>query len=232
MPPGARVRSLNGTHRSGLCGRLAVVLAVRDVAANVRYRADGITQAGQYLGMLNLPDQVVLGTPQTAADNAGVQPIKPVPSRMKRETTAQPTGTVVAVRGSVVDMCFEGALPAIHTLLRAGDGGRVAIEVLAQRDSRHVRGIALTPTQGLARGMAVEDTGGTLQAPVGKPILSRMFDVFGKTIDRGPTLTDVAWRSVHHESPAPSSRVYGALRCTRWRADTHKTRPTLLAADV
>ena len=120
---------------------------------------------------------------------------------MNRETSAPQAGTVVAVRGSVVDVRFEGPLPAIHTLLRAGNGGRVAIEVLAQRDVRHVRGIALTPTQGLARGMAVEDTGAPLQAPVGKPILSRMFDVFGKTIDRGPALADVAWRSVHHQPP-------------------------------
>ena len=57
--------------------------------------------------------------------------------------------------------------------------------MLAQRDAHHVRGIALTPTQGLARGMAVEDTGGPLKAPVGKAILSRMFDVFGNAIDRG-----------------------------------------------
>ena len=56
--------------------------------------------------------------------------------------------------------------------------------MLAQRDAHHVRGIALTPTQGLARGMAVEDTGGPLKAPVGKGVLSRMFDVFGNTIDR------------------------------------------------
>ena len=46
--------------------------------------------------------------------------------------------------------------------------GEIVIEVLAQRDAHHVRGIALTPTQGLARGMAVEDTGGPLKAPVGK----------------------------------------------------------------
>ena len=120
---------------------------------------------------------------------------------MNKKSTVQQAGVVVAVRGSVVDMRFDGALPAIHTLLRAGDGGRVAIEVLAQRDARHVRGIALTPTQGLARGMAVEDTGGPLQAPVGKPILSRMFDVFGTPIDRGPALDDVEWRSVHNQPP-------------------------------
>ena len=120
---------------------------------------------------------------------------------MKSDNKFLPAGVVVAVRGSVVDMRFDGALPAIRSLLRAGDGGRVAIEVLAQRDARHVRGIALTPTQGLARGMPVQDSGGPLLAPVGRAILSRMLDVFGNTIDRGPALADVAWRSVHHAPP-------------------------------
>ena len=120
---------------------------------------------------------------------------------MSRETAVPQAGVVVAVRGSVVDMRFDGGLPAIHSLLRAGVGGRVAIEVLAQRDARHVRGIALSPTQGLARGMPVEDTGAPLQAPVGKAVLSRMFDVFGNTIDREPALADVSWRSVHRQPP-------------------------------
>jgi len=63
----------------------------------------------------------------------------------------------------------------------------------------------LTPTQGLARGMPVEDTGGPLQAPVGKGTLARMLDVFGKVIDRGAPLTGVEWRSVHR-APPPLSR--------------------------
>jgi F-type H+-transporting ATPase subunit beta len=58
-------------------------------------------------------------------------------------------------------------LPPIYSLLHAKEG-EIAIEVLAQLDAHRVRGIALTPTQGLARGMAVEDTGGPLKAPVGK----------------------------------------------------------------
>ena len=66
--------------------------------------------------------------------------------------------------------------------------------------------IALTPTQGLARGMTVRDTGGPLKAPVGKAVLSRMFDVFGRCIDRGPALADVEWRSVHRPPPALSRR--------------------------
>lgn len=109
-------------------------------------------------------------------------------------------GIVVSVRGSVVDVGFDGALPPIYTLLHASEGA-IAVEVLAHVDEHRVRGIALTPTQGLARGMAVEDSGGPLKAPVGKEILSRMFDVFGNTIDRGAALSDVKWRPVHRVPP-------------------------------
>jgi F-type H+/Na+-transporting ATPase subunit beta len=114
-------------------------------------------------------------------------------------------GTVVSVRGSVVDIRFDKRLPSIRSLLRAGNERLIVIEVLAQSDARHVRGIALTPTQGLARGMEVEDSGGPLKAPVGKGILSRMFDVFGNPIDRGAALTDIEWRSVHR-APPPLAR--------------------------
>ena len=115
-------------------------------------------------------------------------------------------GTVVSVRGSVVDIRFNKHLPPIYTLLRAGIEGQIAIEVLSQLDAHRVRGIALTSTQGLARGMAVEDTGGPLLAPVGKEILSRMFDVFGNAIDRQPTPSDVQWRSVHRAPPSLARR--------------------------
>ncbi|MBC7704689.1 MAG: F0F1 ATP synthase subunit beta [Rhodoferax sp.] len=116
------------------------------------------------------------------------------------DTAAPHVGTVVAVRGSVVDVRFDDMLPAIHTLLKADDG-RVVLEVLSQTDAKHVRAIGLTSTQGLARGNPVVDTDGPLRAPVGKPILSRMFDVFGNTIDREPALADVKWRSVHQAPP-------------------------------
>ncbi len=99
------------------------------------------------------------------------------------ETFPTNVGVIASVRGSVVDIRFDAHLPPIYSLLHA-KAGEIVIEVLAQIDARHVRGIALTPTQGLARGMAVEDTGGPLKALVGKGILSRMFDVFGNVIDR------------------------------------------------
>ena len=125
---------------------------------------------------------------------------------MDNPTSPLSAGVVTAVRGSVVDVRFDDQLPAIHTVLHTGPGNAIVIEVLAQRDARHVRGIALTPTQGLARGMAVKDTGGPLQAPVGRAVLSRMFDVFGHTIDREPPLTDVTWRSVYRKPPSLAQR--------------------------
>ncbi len=116
------------------------------------------------------------------------------------------SGVVASVRGSIVDVQFDGHLPPINTLLRSGKEGRVVIEVLSQLGRHRVRGIALTPTEGLARGMAVLDTGNALKAPVGKGTLSRMFDVFGKVIDRGPDLTDVQFRSVHGDPPPLARR--------------------------
>jgi F-type H+-transporting ATPase subunit beta len=116
------------------------------------------------------------------------------------------TGTITSVRGSVVDVQFKDYLPPINSLLRTGKDNQVVVEVWAQLSTSAVRGIALTPTQGLARGMVVKDTGGPLKAPVGKGIRSRMFDVFGNVIDRGEALKDVAWRSVHRNPPSLAER--------------------------
>ncbi len=116
-------------------------------------------------------------------------------------------GRVTSVRGSVVDVKFMKSLPSIYTLLRAGKDGQIAIEVLSQLDARHVRGIALTPTHGLARGMRVQNTGGPLKVPIGKEILSRMFDVFGNVIDRKPALPkDIKSRTIHRAPPPLSNR--------------------------
>ena len=115
-------------------------------------------------------------------------------------------GRVVAIRGSVVDARFERDLPHINTLLRAGRNKEIVIEVLAQLDEHHIRGIALTPTQGLARGTTVQNTGGPLKTPVGRNILSRMFDVFGKVIDRQGEVTGVEWRAIDRPPPPLARR--------------------------
>jgi len=111
---------------------------------------------------------------------------------MNKDNASENFGAVASIRGSVVDVTFDNKLPAIYSVLRTGAENRIVMEVLAQIDEHRVRAIALTPTQGLARGMKVEDTGKSLQAPVGKEILSRMFDVRGNTIDRELT--------VHHRT--------------------------------
>ncbi len=111
-------------------------------------------------------------------------------------------GEIVAVKGSIIDAKFEHTLPAINSLLYAGNAQQMVIEVLEHLDAHKVRGIALTPIQGIARGDPVEDSQKQLQMPVGPHILSRMFNVFGETIDNLPPLTDVTWRSIH--SPPPT----------------------------
>ena len=114
-------------------------------------------------------------------------------------------GKVISVRGSVVDIWFEQNLPPVYTLLHSGSDKQIAIEVLTQLDAQRVRGIALTPTQGLARGMTVESTGKELTVPVGKKIIGRMFDVFGNTIDHEPSLSKMDRRNIH-QLPPPLSK--------------------------
>jgi F-type H+-transporting ATPase subunit beta len=108
-------------------------------------------------------------------------------------------GSVVAVRGSVVDATFTKRLPAIYNLLRAGEDDRIAVEVATHLDDRTVRGVALTPTQGLARGAAIRDSGQPLRAPVGKRILGRVFNVFGEPLDRLEPVAGGEWRSIHQK---------------------------------
>jgi F-type H+-transporting ATPase subunit beta len=129
-------------------------------------------------------------------------------SAVDESTGARPSnhGTIHSIRGTVVDVRFERNLPPIYTVLRAGDKKQIVIEVMEQLDLQSVRGIALTATQDLARGMQVEDTGAQLKVPVGKNILSRMFDVFGGAIDHKPAPVDVQWRDVHRAPPPLSER--------------------------
>jgi F-type H+-transporting ATPase subunit beta len=114
-------------------------------------------------------------------------------------------GRITSVRGSVVDVHFPDNLPAINTLIFTGQDGRVAMEVAAHLDSEHVRAIALTPTAGLSRGEAVWTEGDPLTAPVGKALLGRLFNVFGRPMDGGPEPDDVQMRPIHG-SPIELSR--------------------------
>ncbi len=94
-------------------------------------------------------------------------------------------GHVLAVRGSVVDAWFE-KLPRLNHQLLAGEQGRVVIEAVGHLDAHTVRGLALTPTQGLSRGSTIVDTGRPFTVPVGEELLGRVLNVFGDPIDHEP----------------------------------------------
>ncbi len=114
-------------------------------------------------------------------------------------------GKVLAIRGSVVDAHFSRQLPSINHQLSAGSEGNIVIEVVAHLSSEVVRGIALTPTQGLARGSPVRDMGHHLKVPVGQRLLGRMFNVFGAVIDEKEEISGGEWRSIH-QPPLPLIR--------------------------
>jgi F-type H+-transporting ATPase subunit beta len=111
-------------------------------------------------------------------------------------------GTVLSVRGSVVDARFSARPPRLYNVLTAGESGRTVVEVITHLDDRTVRGIALTSTQGLAQGSTIVDTGYPLRVPVGKRLMGRVFNVFGETIDRGDAVAGGGWRSIH-QAPVP-----------------------------
>jgi len=117
------------------------------------------------------------------------------------------SGVITAVRGSVVDAHFPHNLPAIFNRLTTGEDGRIVIEVITHLNDKTVRGIALTPTQGLARGDRVVDEGQPLQVPVGQQTLGRLFNVFGDTLDDGDPVTGGEWRSIHQPSVPLSRRL-------------------------
>ncbi|QDU14062.1 ATP synthase subunit beta [Gimesia maris] len=129
------------------------------------------------------------------------------------ETEERNFGTVLSVRGSVVDISFPQCLPPVQSELHTGDQQEIVIEVLTQLNDQTVRGIALNSTRGLSRGARVLNTGHPLQVPVGPQLLGRMLNVFGQTVDTGAPVECDYWRSIHHQSPAlverpPRSEIF------------------------
>jgi len=124
---------------------------------------------------------------------------------MRKDQNSFNRGTVISVRSSVVDVTFSERLPALYNVLKAGNGQNIIIEVINHLDAKTIRGIALTSTQGLALGSTVIDTGHSLNVPVGKGVLGRVFNVFGETIDKRDPLEGDEWRPIHQE-PVPLNR--------------------------
>ena len=113
-------------------------------------------------------------------------------------------GRIAAIRGGVVDVIFDDAIPRIHDLLYVGN---VALEVAALIGDGMVRAMALAPVRGLGLGMAVRATGKPIEVPVGPEVLGRMLDVFGAPMDGGPAPATALRRSIHQSPPKLSDRV-------------------------
>jgi F-type H+/Na+-transporting ATPase subunit beta len=111
-------------------------------------------------------------------------------------------GTITQVIGAVVDVHFDGDLPAILSALHVDNGGRrLVLEVAQQLGENTVRAIAMDTTDGLVRGAQVTDTGEPIMVPVGPETLGRIMNVIGEPVDeRGPVSTN--HRSPIHK-PAP-----------------------------
>src|SRR5579872_5552086 len=111
-------------------------------------------------------------------------------------------GSITQVIGAVVDVRFEGELPAILSALHVDNAGRtLTLEVAQHLGENTVRTIAMDTTDGLVRGAQVVDTGSPIMMPVGPETLGRILNVIGEPVDeRGPITTKQ--RSPIHK-PAP-----------------------------
>src|SRR3954471_24979233 len=121
-------------------------------------------------------------------------------------TAAPPaTGEVIQITGPVVDIAFPaGALPSIYNAVAIERPGQdeLVCEVQQHLGNNWVRAVAMTTTDGLARGVSVRDTGGPISVPVGEVTLGRVFDVLGHAIDgKGPVKAKETL-PIHREPPS------------------------------
>jgi F-type H+/Na+-transporting ATPase subunit beta len=118
----------------------------------------------------------------------------------------QNVGKIVEIKGVVLDAVFTDQLPAINSALRISvDGRELIAEVQQHLGDDRVRAVAMDSTDGLARGVDVEDTGQPITVPVGQPTLGRLWNVIGDPIDKGDALPADAERWPIHRDP-PSFR--------------------------
>jgi F-type H+-transporting ATPase subunit beta len=120
-------------------------------------------------------------------------------------STAAAEGRVIAITGPVVDIEFPpGRLPAIYNavVLEPDNVDHLTCEVQQHLGNNWVRAVAMTSTDGLARGTRAVDTGAPISVPVGPPTLGRVFNVLGEPIDgKGPVDADLRY-PIHRAAPS------------------------------
>ena len=140
-----------------------------------------------------------------------VAPKKPAarkPAARKAAPDAAPVnaaaaGRIAQVIGAVVDVEFDGHLPAILNALETKNGGsRLVLEVAQHLGENTVRTIAMDTSEGLVRGQEVTDTGEPISVPVGDECLGRIINVIGDPVDEAGPVNAKARRAIHQDAPA------------------------------
>ena len=124
-------------------------------------------------------------------------------------TAGAGTGRIAQVIGAVVDVEFEGQLPAILNALetqnvdqKTGQPFTLVLEVAQHLGENMVRTIAMDTSEGLTRGQPVTDTGASILAPVGPGTLGRIMNVVGAPIDEQGPIKTTMYRPIHRDAPS------------------------------
>ncbi|HAH10058.1 MAG TPA: F0F1 ATP synthase subunit beta, partial [Alphaproteobacteria bacterium] len=113
------------------------------------------------------------------------------------------TGKITQVIGAVVDVRFDGQMPAILNALETqNQSNRLVLEVAQHLGENTVRTIAMDSTEGLVRGQEVKDTGRAIAVPVGPGTLGRILNVIGEPIDEAGPVSASDFRPIHAEAPS------------------------------
>ncbi|NJR13496.1 MAG: F0F1 ATP synthase subunit beta [Phyllobacteriaceae bacterium] len=148
------------------------------------------------------PAKAAVKAPAKAPAKAAAAPAVKKAAAPKAVVKSVATGKVAQVIGAVVDVSFEGHLPAILNALETENNGqRLVLEVAQHLGESTVRCIAMDSTEGLVRGQPVRDTGDSIQVPVGDNLLGRIVNVIGEPIDEEGTVTGVEMRGIHQPAP-------------------------------
>ena len=111
-------------------------------------------------------------------------------------------GKITQVIGAVVDVQFDGALPAIlNAVITDNNGKKLVMEVAQHLGENTVRCIAMDATEGLVRGAGVSDTGSPIMVPVGDATLGRILNVIGEPVDEKGPVNATEYRSIHRPAP-------------------------------
>ena len=136
-------------------------------------------------------------------------PAKAAASKAPAPVKGVATGKIVQIIGAVVDVEFEGHLPAILNALettntdqKTGETFRLVLEVAQHLGENTVRTIAMDTTEGLTRGQPVADTGKAITVPVGPATLGRIMNVVGEPIDAAGPIVSEFMSPIHREAPS------------------------------